>query len=239
MNNFVSHHRILLTGTPLQNNIQELFALLHFIEARKFDNWESFEADFAEISEEEQVKKLHGLLTPHLLRRLKKDVLKNLPPKKEQIVRVEMTDFQREMYKSILAKNLNLLITGAVRMWLVMCDWACALDKKNQEARRGLLSVVTQLRKCCGHPYLFEGVENMNLTKEEELQEMIEMSGKLKLLDEMLLRLKVKPRSHIRMHERTHVSGSGASSADLLAVCHYVEHPGGLSAAEEIWVSQN
>lgn len=112
LNTFVCHHRTLLTGTPLQNNIQELFALLHFLDARKFDSWESFEADFAKISEKEQVKKLHALLTPHLLRRLKKDVLKDLPPKKEQIVRVEMTEAQRGMYKSILAKNFHLLITG-------------------------------------------------------------------------------------------------------------------------------
>ena len=86
--------------------------MLHFLDARKFDSWESFETEYTNLSENDQVKKLHGLLIPHLLRRLKKDVLKNLPPKKEQIVRVEMTEAQREMYKSILAKNFHLLMTG-------------------------------------------------------------------------------------------------------------------------------
>lgn len=173
LNNLSSQHRLLLTGTPLQNNIQELFALLHFIDARKFDNWESFEADFADISQEDQVSKLHELLLPHLLRRLKKDVLQHLPPKKEQIVRVEMSDLQRSMYKSILAANYEIL----------------AVEKKNDSARRGLLSIVTELRKCCMHPFLFDGIEQQVDDKTIELRQLIQASGKLELLDKMLEKL--------------------------------------------------
>ena len=192
LNNYTCHHRTLLTGTPLQNNIQELFALLHFLDARKFDSWESFEADFAEISREEQVKKLHALLSPHLLRRLKKDVLKQLPPKKEQIVRVEMTEAQREMYKSILARNFHLLVTGRLPSPRNTQKMAiCGTERKNEHARRGLLSVVTELRKCCAHPYLFDGIEVPEFEKEKELKQMVDICGKLKLLDSMLVKLKV------------------------------------------------
>eukprot|EP00210_Caulerpa_lentillifera_P004800 g4582.t1 len=173
LNNLSSQHRLLLTGTPLQNNIQELFALLHFIDARKFDSWESFEADFADISQEDQVSKLHGLLLPHLLRRLKKDVLQSLPPKKEQIVRVEMSDMQRSMYKSILASNYEILTT----------------EKKNEEVRRGLRFIMVDLRKCCMHPFLFDGIEQPYKDKKEELQAIINSSGKLELLDKMLEKL--------------------------------------------------
>ena len=234
LNNYTCHHRTLLTGTPLQNNIQELFALLHFLDARKFDSWESFEADFAEISREEQVKKLHALLSPHLLRRLKKDVLKQLPPKKEQIVRVEMTEAQREMYKSILARNFHLLVTGHLPILRKAARKTsiCGTERKNEHARRGLLSVVTELRKCCAHPYLFEGIEVPELEKETELKQMVEICGKLKLLDSMLVKLKVLCillYRHSDSHMDDVLTGERTSRSDLLSVCHHVEHPGRLS----------
>lgn len=61
-----------------------------------------------------QVGTLHEMLSPHLLRRLKKDVLKQLPPKKEQMVRVEMSAVQKDLYKSILTKNFRVLTAGVV-----------------------------------------------------------------------------------------------------------------------------
>lgn len=59
-----------------------------------------------------QIGKLHELLSPHLLRRLKKDVLKQLPPKKEQIVRVELSPLQKDWYRGILTKNFPNLTNG-------------------------------------------------------------------------------------------------------------------------------
>jgi chromodomain-helicase-DNA-binding protein 4 len=59
-----------------------------------------------------QVAELHRQLAPHLLRRLKKDVLKQLPPKMEQIVRVELSEEQRQLYKAILSKNYEALVGG-------------------------------------------------------------------------------------------------------------------------------
>lgn len=86
--------------------------LLHFLDGRKFDSWEEFEESFASISDEEQVSELHRKLSPHLLRRLKKDVMGQLPPKKEQIVRVELSYLQRETYKKILTQNFVSLAQG-------------------------------------------------------------------------------------------------------------------------------
>ncbi|CAB0014126.1 unnamed protein product [Nesidiocoris tenuis] len=69
-------YKLLLTGTPLQNNLEELFHLLNFLTPDKFNELANFQAEFADISKEEQVKRLHELLGPHMLRRLKADVLK-------------------------------------------------------------------------------------------------------------------------------------------------------------------
>ena len=71
-------YKLLLTGTPLQNNLEELFHLLNFLCPEKFQDLLSFQNEFADIAKEEQIKKLHEMLGPHMLRRLKADVLKVL-----------------------------------------------------------------------------------------------------------------------------------------------------------------
>uniref|UniRef100_A0A915M2R6 Uncharacterized protein n=1 Tax=Meloidogyne javanica TaxID=6303 RepID=A0A915M2R6_MELJA len=83
-------YRLLLTGTPLQNNLEELFHLLNFLSPDRFYDLESFTHEFAEISKEDQIQRLHQLLGPHMLRRLKADVLTGMPSKSELIVRVEL-----------------------------------------------------------------------------------------------------------------------------------------------------
>lgn len=70
------NNKLLLTGTPLQNNLEELFHLLNFLTPEKFNDLSAFQNEFADISKEEQVKRLHEMLGPHMLRRLKADVLK-------------------------------------------------------------------------------------------------------------------------------------------------------------------
>jgi SNF2 family DNA or RNA helicase len=88
-------YRLLLTGTPLQNNLEELFHLLNFLSPERFFDLESFTREFAEISKEVQIKRLHQLLGPHMLRRLKADVLTGMPTKSELIVRVELSPMQK------------------------------------------------------------------------------------------------------------------------------------------------
>lgn len=130
LNDYKIDHKLLLTGTPLQNNLEELFHLLNFLTPNRFkydkhtllfrkqsiprleflspgpspsisltlstcSNLEGFLEEFADISKEDQIKKLHDLLGPHMLRRLKADVFKNMPAKTELIVRVELSPLQK------------------------------------------------------------------------------------------------------------------------------------------------
>ncbi|XP_059076148.1 CHD3-type chromatin-remodeling factor PICKLE isoform X1 [Cryptomeria japonica] len=174
LKHFSSNHRVLLTGTPLQqNNLDELFVLMHFLDAGKFASSEDFHDEFKDISHEEQVGKLHQMLAPHLLRRLKKDVMQNIPPKKELILRVELSPLQKEYYKAILTRNYHIL------------------------ARRGrsqisLNNVVMELRKLCGHPYMLGGVEPDVKDVQEAYRKLLEASGKLLLLDKMMAKLKIQ-----------------------------------------------
>ncbi|MEQ2203579.1 hypothetical protein XENOCAPTIV_001016 [Xenoophorus captivus] len=95
LNDYKIDYKLLLTGTPLQNNLEELFHLLNFLTPNRFNNLEGFLEEFADISKEDQIKKLHDLLGPHMLRRLKADVFKNMPAKTELIVRVELSPMQK------------------------------------------------------------------------------------------------------------------------------------------------
>lgn len=109
--NFETHHRLLITGTPLQNSLRELWALLHFIMPEKFDSWEHFESEHND-SYNKGFSKLHAQIQQYFLRRVKKDVEKSLPAKVEQILRVEMTSIQKQYYKWILTKNYKALSKG-------------------------------------------------------------------------------------------------------------------------------
>lgn len=166
---FESNHRILLTGTPLQNNLDELFMLMHFLDAGKFGSLEEFQEEFKDISQEEQISRLHRMLAPHLLRRVKKDVMKELPPKKELILRIELSSMQKEYYKAILTRNYQILT-------------------RKGGAQISLINVVMELRKLCCHPFMLEGVEPDDTG--EFNKQLLESSGKLQLLDKMMVKLK-------------------------------------------------
>ena len=105
-------NKLLVTGTPLQNSLRELWALLHFLDPAKFPDSAEFEKEY-EVKEAEQVLKLHEQLRPHLLRRVIKDVEKSLPPKNERILRVGMTPLQKRYYRWILTRNFRDLNRGA------------------------------------------------------------------------------------------------------------------------------
>ncbi|KAH0626116.1 hypothetical protein JD844_000891 [Phrynosoma platyrhinos] len=137
LNGYKIDHKLLLTGTPLQNNLEELFHLLNFLTPERFNNLEGFLEEFADISKEDQIKKLHDLLGPHMLRRLKADVFKNMPAKTELIVRVELSPMQKKYYKYILTRNFE------------------ALNSRGGGNQVSLLNIMMDLKKCCNHPYLF------------------------------------------------------------------------------------
>ncbi|KAF0758098.1 hypothetical protein AaE_004047, partial [Aphanomyces astaci] len=113
-----TEHRLLLTGTPLQNNLHELWALLNFLLPDVFSSSEQFDEWFNLDTEDEEAKKqmitqLHRILRPFMLRRLKADVEKSLPPKKETLLFVGMTPMQKALYKTLLLRDMNTLTGGS------------------------------------------------------------------------------------------------------------------------------
>lgn len=169
---FHTKNRLLLTGTPLQNNLQELWALLNFLMPQIFSSAQNF-AEWFDLSNstdddrEYMVRQLHRILRPFMLRRLKREVESKLPSKKELYVFLGMTPVQSELYKRILKKNID-VVNGF-------------------SERAQLMNTIMQLRKCCNHPYLFEGVEPGPPFYDGE--HMIDACMKFKFLDKLLPRL--------------------------------------------------
>ncbi|KAF2643616.1 hypothetical protein P280DRAFT_467614 [Massarina eburnea CBS 473.64] len=173
---FNSRNRLLITGTPLQNNLHELWALLNFLlpdvfgDAAAFDDWFSNQ----DSDSDTVVQQLHKVLRPFLLRRVKADVEKSLLPKKEINLYIGMADMQVQWYKKILEKDID-AVNGA---------------SGNKESKTRLLNIVMQLRKCCNHPYLFEGAEpGPPYTTDEHL---VNNAAKMVMLDKLLKRMKAQ-----------------------------------------------
>ncbi|MCJ1227709.1 hypothetical protein MMC12_004367 [Toensbergia leucococca] len=171
---FNSRNRLLITGTPLQNNLHELWALLNFLLPDVFGDSEAFDQWFSSQNADQDtvVQQLHRVLRPFLLRRVKSDVEKSLLPKKEINLYIGMSDMQVRWYKKILEKDID-AVNGAAG---------------KRESKTRLLNIVMQLRKCCNHPYLFEGAEpGPPYTTDEHL---IFNAGKMVMLDKILVRMK-------------------------------------------------
>lgn len=173
---FNSRNRLLITGTPLQNNLHELWALLNFLLPDVFGDSEAFDQWFSAQDRDQDtvVQQLHRVLRPFLLRRVKADVEKSLLPKKEVNLYVGMSEMQIKWYQKILEKDID-AVNGAG-------------GKKESKTR--LLNIVMQLRKCCNHPYLFEGAEpGPPYTTDEHL---VFNAGKMLVLDRLLKRLQAQ-----------------------------------------------
>ena len=177
---------LLLTGTPIQNNLLELYALLSFIHTESFplSDIDKFLHEYQGVTDKDtdNVTELHSLLKPYILRRTKEEVLASLPKCTQVHVYTPISDIQKKIYKAILYKDLS------------------AFGDAGKKTR--LLNVLMQLRKCVNHPYLFDGVEPEPFEMGEHL---ITASGKLALLDKILKHLKAAKHKVLLFSQMTHM----------------------------------
>ncbi|EEA08531.1 SNF2 family helicase, putative [Cryptosporidium muris RN66] len=182
LHDFQSKNRILLTGTPLQNNINELWSLLNFLLPKVFHSVEDFENWFnrpfselsssenqIELTEEEKlfiINRLHSILRPFLLRRVKSDVLQDLPEKREYIIRMELTPWQRVVYGQIKQKAVHSMDISSGKIQY-----------------RSVSNTIMQLRKIVNHPYLF--VDEYFARNDD----IFKVSCKFEILDRMIPKL--------------------------------------------------
>ncbi|PSN71119.1 hypothetical protein BS50DRAFT_570528 [Corynespora cassiicola Philippines] len=182
---YTTRFRLILTGTPLQNNLTELWAMLNFVlptifkSVKSFDEW--FNTPFAntggqdkmELTEEEQllvIRRLHKVLRPFLLRRLKKDVEKDLPDKTERVIKCNFSSLQAKLYKQLVTHNRLMVSDG----------------KGGKTGMRGLSNMLMQLRKLCNHPFVFEEVEDQVNPTRGTNDLLWRTAGKFELLDRIL-----------------------------------------------------
>ncbi|KAF0920673.1 hypothetical protein E2562_036182 [Oryza meyeriana var. granulata] len=173
---YCSEFRLLLTGTPLQNNIMELFSLLHYIDPDEFSDpkadglFSPIESE-RDLTMDEKIARIHDILKPRMLRRMKSEVLTDsMPIKKWVEVPCALTDSQRELYINILEKNYSKLNSAILN-----------------GRKLSLNNILMELRKCCNHPV---GLEVGQQASQDVFLSLVASSGKLQLLHKLLPRLK-------------------------------------------------
>ena len=170
---FKAPSRLLITGTPVQNNLGELSALFDFLMPGIVNIDENM--DLSTEAASAKIAQLTEDIKPFMLRRTKQKVERDLPPKTEKIIRVELSDIQLEYYKNILTKNYAALNQGA----------------KGQ--KQSLLNIMMELKKASNHPFMFPNAEERLVSdgsRQEVLRALVTSSGKMMLLDQLLAKLK-------------------------------------------------
>lgn len=220
---FGAPSRLLITGTPMQNTLGELSALMDFLMPGKIVVEENIDltSEFAS----EKIAELTNAISPYMIRRTKQKVENDLPPKTEKIIRVELSDVQLEYYKNILTRNYAALNAGA----------------KGQ--KQSLLNIMMELKKASNHPFMFPNAEDRILagsdSRDDQLKALITSSGKMMLLDRLLTKLKkdnhrvlifsqmVKMLDilgdylHLRGHQFQRLDGTIAAGPRRIAIDHF------------------
>ncbi|GBC07986.1 hypothetical protein RclHR1_07830013 [Rhizophagus clarus] len=175
---FKVFHKVLLTGTPMMNCIDELFNLLKFLGHKEFENPKKLAEEYQGLPTVDQLPALHKLLKTYFLRRTKSQVNLGLPPMDDVIVRVPMTQIQKTIYKETLEKN---------------ADFLKHVSRANRST--GFSNILMSLRQIVSHPYIINREEidpedeRTEEQEEERKKKLVETSGKLVLLRDMLIKL--------------------------------------------------
>lgn len=200
--------RLLLTGTPIQNSLEELWSLLNFCSPAIFDDLEIFQSwfDFKNIGHDTKVddilgeetnsrviSKLHEILRPFVLRRLKTETMGHLvPAKKEIVIYCGMSKLQKEYYAHVMSNTLrDTLVSSGI-------PYAHRMSQLNQ---------LMNYRKVCNHPFLFGDVLDIHGVplRDSNPAMLVAASGKFRVLDRLLTRLKHENRKVIIFSQMTEV----------------------------------
>ncbi|KZF22304.1 putative chromodomain helicase [Xylona heveae TC161] len=220
---FKAPSRLLITGTPMQNTLGELSALMDFLMPGHVAIDENM--DLQSEAAGQKLAELTSAIQPFMLRRTKQKVENDLPPKSEKIIRVELSDVQLEYYKNILTRNYAALNQGATG------------------PKQSLLNIMMELKKASNHPFMFPNAEERilggSLRRDDLLKALITSSGKMMLLDQLLTKLKkdnhrvlifsqmVKMLDllgdylHLRGHQFQRLDGTIAAGARRMAIDHF------------------
>lgn len=170
---FKAPSRLLITGTPMQNTLGELSALMDFLMPGMIKIEENIDLQSEQASV--KIAELTAAIKPYMLRRTKNKVENDIPPKTEKIIRVELSDIQLEYYKNILTRNY------------------AALNKGAKGQKQSLLNIMMELKKASNHPFMFPNAEDRIMAgsnrREDILKALITSSGKMMLLDQLLTKL--------------------------------------------------
>ena len=147
---------------------------MNYIEPDNFNSFDRFMMEYGDLKTSAQVENLHKIIKPHFLRRLKDEVEDTIPPLKETVVDIGLTEVQKQYYKGIYGENLGMLASLT----------ASGIKTFNFN------NIDIQLRKCCNHLYLLKGVEeeltSKLKTEKDVYNSILQSSGKMILLDKFI-----------------------------------------------------
>ena len=220
---FKAPSRLLITGTPMQNTLGELSALMDFLMPGVVHIEDNI--DLTSEKAGAKIDEMTRAIQPYMLRRTKVKVESDLPPKTEKIIRVELSDVQLDYYKNILTRNY------------------AALNEGGKGHKQSLLNIMMELKKASNHPFMFPTAEEKILNgsdrREDQLKGLITSSGKMMLLDQLLTKLRkdnhrvlifsqmVKMLDilgdylHLRNYQFQRLDGTIAAGARRMAIDHF------------------